>query len=59
VSGPSTPKHSADKRERKRAAGLVELRMYVPRAMAADLRAMIVEKLKNSCTLNEFLTHGA
>jgi len=41
MSGPSTPKHSKDKRERKRAAGRVELRMYVPATEHESLREMI------------------
>ena len=41
MSGPSTPKHSKDKRERKRAAGLVELRIYVPATELARLRKII------------------
>lgn len=41
MSGPSTPKHSADKRARKRAAGLRELRIYVPAAEHDRLRWLV------------------
>jgi len=41
MSGASTPKHSKDKRERKRRDGLKELRMYVPATEHESLREMI------------------
>jgi len=51
MSGPSTPKHSKDKRERKRAAGLVELRMYVPATELARLKRII--RYETRCSLED------
>jgi len=46
MSGPSTPKHSADKRARKLLAGLKELRIYVPAADHERLRRMVRDEIE-------------
>jgi len=46
MSGPSTPKHSADKRARKRLAGLKELRIYVPAEDLERYRRMVRDEIE-------------